>query len=209
MADPKSDRSTPVPPVRDQELNFPAVVSLICGVLGCIPGVGLAAIVAGWLGVRRGNDPRYGAKNLAVFGIIAGIVTTVLSGSMYFGAAMTYKAYLRSKPSADVARVIVQQLSAQNTAATRTMSEPALAQGKLNEAAASLKAVGPITEAKLDGYSVDYTPTPNVIDISGNLTAERGTRLVLLRFHDDTGRPLLFDLRITDPARPTTQKPQD
>src|SRR5678815_5107834 len=57
--------------------NGMAITSLIMGILSCIPGVGLLAILFGLLGMGKAKDPRVGGKGLAVVGLLLGVLGTV------------------------------------------------------------------------------------------------------------------------------------
>jgi prepilin-type processing-associated H-X9-DG protein len=55
-----------------------ALVSLICGVLLCVPLLpSLAAIITGALGIRKSKDPAVSGKGMAVAGLTLGIVGLV------------------------------------------------------------------------------------------------------------------------------------
>src|SRR5205814_3588193 len=72
-----------------QASNGLAITSLIMGILSCIPGVGLLAILFGALGIGKAKDPRYGGKGLAIVGIVLGLLSIVVYAgvgySFYWG----------------------------------------------------------------------------------------------------------------------------
>ena len=72
-----------------QQSNGLAITSLIMGILSCIPGVGLLAILFGALGMGKAKDPRVGGKGLAIVGIILGLLSIVayagVGYSVYWG----------------------------------------------------------------------------------------------------------------------------
>src|SRR4051812_23200575 len=67
--------------------NGLAITALIMGILSCIPGVGLLAILFGLLGMGKAKDPRVGGKGLAMVGLLLGLLGTI--GWAYAG----YKGY--------------------------------------------------------------------------------------------------------------------
>src|SRR5882672_4373043 len=73
-----------------QQSNAMAITSLITGLLSCIPGVGLLAILFGALGLSKAKDPRVGGKGLAIIGIILGVISIVaymgVGYAVYWGA---------------------------------------------------------------------------------------------------------------------------
>ncbi|HEX4053213.1 MAG TPA: DUF4190 domain-containing protein [Tepidisphaeraceae bacterium] len=56
-----------------------AVASLVCALLGCIPFVGILAIIFGIAGLRRTKDPQVGRKGLAIAGIVLGGLGVLMS----------------------------------------------------------------------------------------------------------------------------------
>src|SRR6267142_7016101 len=79
----------PYPPGQPQGSNGLAITSLIMGILSCIPGVGLLAILFGALGLGKAKDPRYGGKGLAIVGMVLGLLSIVVYAgigySVYWG----------------------------------------------------------------------------------------------------------------------------
>src|SRR4051812_41894509 len=93
---PQYPPSTPPPPgfggmqqPSQPASNGMAITSLIMGILSCIPGVGLLAILFGAMGVSKAKDPRYGGKGLAITGIVLGLLSIVvwatIGYSIYWG----------------------------------------------------------------------------------------------------------------------------
>lgn len=92
----------PVPPAVGQtypspgmgpvkQTNVMAIVSLICGILGCIPVItSLVAIITGFLGIKKADDPRVnGGKGLAIAGLLLGVVGLIAWAGIGYG---TYRA---------------------------------------------------------------------------------------------------------------------
>src|SRR6266576_4444715 len=55
------------------------------GILSCIPGVGLLAILFGALGMGKAKDPRIGGKGLAIVGILLGLISIVAYAAVGYG----------------------------------------------------------------------------------------------------------------------------
>src|SRR5215471_14351758 len=75
---------------RPQRVSALAVSSLVFGVLCCIPGLGLIAVILGAAGLIQTRDPekRLTGRTLAVVGVILGLLGTVgwvgmLGGVLY------------------------------------------------------------------------------------------------------------------------------
>jgi hypothetical protein len=53
-----------------------AIISLICGLLGCIPFVtGLAAVILGIVGIKKTKDPMVKGKGMAIAGLVLGCLS--------------------------------------------------------------------------------------------------------------------------------------
>jgi prepilin-type processing-associated H-X9-DG protein len=78
-----------------------ALASLILGILGCIPLVGIVAIILGAIAMKRAtSEPqRFGGFGLALGGVICGFVFT-LSSCLVFGAGVFLPALGQARQSA-------------------------------------------------------------------------------------------------------------
>jgi hypothetical protein len=93
--------------------NVPAIVSLICGILGCIPFItSLVAIILGIVGIKSANQPGTGGKGMAIAGLILGILGILGWGLFSGGTAMLYFAHAEQRT---LARQFAQDISAGNT----------------------------------------------------------------------------------------------
>lgn len=81
-----SDFGVPMEPGRTSVL---AVLSLVCSLICCIPGLGLAGLALGVLAVLLigGSKGRVGGRGLAVAGIVIGLLVTAAWLAIAFGAA--------------------------------------------------------------------------------------------------------------------------
>lgn len=86
------------PPQQQPQSNGMAIAALVCGILALvlswIPVVnvlsvilGITAIVAGILGIRRANLPGLGQKGLAIGGLVTGVIALLLSLLILIGLA--------------------------------------------------------------------------------------------------------------------------
>jgi hypothetical protein len=65
-----------LPPAPKQN-NVAAIVSLISGILSCIPGASLLAIILGIVGLAKAGKPNVGGKGLAIAGLLLGLIGTL------------------------------------------------------------------------------------------------------------------------------------
>lgn len=59
-----------------------AVISLICGILGCFIITGIVAIITGIIGLKATKNPQVKGRGLAIAGLILGVITT-LAGTVF------------------------------------------------------------------------------------------------------------------------------
>ena len=57
--------------------NGLAIASLICGILGCVPGASIAAVVMGHMALGRIKRSGQGGRGMAIVGLILGYVGIV------------------------------------------------------------------------------------------------------------------------------------
>lgn len=112
-----------MPPGQPRKSNGAAIGSLVCGVLFCIPVVtSLAAVILGFVGLRKARDAQVGGKGLAVAGLILGLLG--VGGWVLFGGA----AFSRLKGTTEqreIARQVVTDLAAGNVDAAAANTDPA------------------------------------------------------------------------------------
>ena len=65
------------PPPAAEGTNGLAIASLICGIVGCIPGAGIAAIVMGHMALGRIKTSGQGGRGMAIIGLILGYLSIV------------------------------------------------------------------------------------------------------------------------------------
>src|SRR4051794_8099165 len=77
-----------------------AVISLICGILGCFVITGIVAIVSGIMGLKATKNPQVKGRGLAIAGIILGTLTGIIGGGCFATTAgVGIWAYTQMKPA--------------------------------------------------------------------------------------------------------------
>lgn len=61
--------------------NAPAVISMICGLLGCLCVTAPLAVIFGIVGLRKTRDPYVTGKGMAITGLVLGTIWLVALGS--------------------------------------------------------------------------------------------------------------------------------
>lgn len=112
-----------MPPGQPRKSNGAAIGSLVCGVLFCIPVVtSLAAVILGFVGLRKARDPQVGGKGLAVAGLILGLLG--VGGWVLFGGA-AFSLLKGTTEQREIARQVVTDLAAGNVDAAAANTDPA------------------------------------------------------------------------------------
>lgn len=112
------------PPPRS---NIPAIISLVCGILGCVPFVTSAvAVILGLIGLSSAKKPNGSGKGMAIAGLTLGIIGvlgwTGFVGSVYLARERIHQARSAAiaKATADVAaRCMATPAGSQATAADK------------------------------------------------------------------------------------------
>lgn len=73
-----------------KQSNTPALISLICGVIGCIPLAQIVAIICGIIGLRRAKVAQTG-RGMALTGLILGIIFLIAYAGFGVAAYATYR----------------------------------------------------------------------------------------------------------------------
>jgi|CXWL01.1.fsa_nt_gi hypothetical protein len=82
-------------PTGPQRISALAVVSMVCGILCCLPFVGTVGVILGGLAILliAKSGGRLGGRTLAVVGIVLGIIGTAGWGSAILGARQWFNNY--------------------------------------------------------------------------------------------------------------------
>jgi hypothetical protein len=101
--------------------NGPAIASLVCGVLGCVPFItSLIAIGLGIIGLKKAKDPQVGGKGLAIAGLILGILG--IGGWTLFGGGI-FALIKGTETQREVARQFIKDMSAGNVDAAGAQTD--------------------------------------------------------------------------------------
>jgi hypothetical protein len=133
-----------------QKTNGPAIASLVCGIIGCVPFItSLAAVVLGIVGIKKTKNPQVGGKGLAIAGLILGLVG--IAGWSLFGGGL-YTAYVISKPARAAAHQFAADLAAGNVDAA-TAATAGIAREDLADVSQKLQPWGTLTNVTLPGFN--------------------------------------------------------
>ena len=95
-------------PPQPQRTNVPAVVSLVTGILSCIPFLSAVAVITGILGLTKTKDPAVGGRGMATAGLILGSIGVLWTVVALLGGAGLLAVYRGGAPM----RATVRQFAA-------------------------------------------------------------------------------------------------
>lgn len=130
-----------------RESNVAAIISLICGILGCVPILtGLLAIILGVVGLRKASKPNVGGKGMAIAGLILGVIS--VGAWSLFGGGM-YKLWAYGEPARQAARQFAVDLGAGNVDAAAAKVTPSIKREQLVAVSDALKAAGGVQDTTM------------------------------------------------------------
>lgn len=162
MSQPLPGATAPHP--QSRKANAPAIASLVCSIIGCIPFIAsLAAIILGIVGLRKTRNPKFGGRTLATLGLVFGLIGlagwSVVGGVIYLG-------YTTSKPARATANQFAVDLSSSNVTGAAAAST-GMSIEQLNAAALQIQPWGTVT-------STTFTSFKTRVNLDGTTTWDLG-----------------------------------
>lgn len=180
--------------------NVMATLSLICGILMCIPVVtGVLAIIFGLLGIKRANDPAVNnGKPVAVTGLVLGFLGLIL----WIGfIALGGKAYLWGKEQLAKPRettfACLSALAEGEVDKALTFCHPTMDQAELAGVADYLKPMGALRDLSVDDYDFEG----GMVTLVGEARFQNGTQAFKsgVTLEDGTWKVGEIEVRPMDP----------
>ena len=154
-----------------QQSNGMAITALIMGILSCIPGVGLLAVLFGLLGMGKAKDPRYGGKGLAMVGLILGVLGTL---GWAYGGYKGYQGYQFIKAMAEPAGGFFQGMADGDFAKAKSYTTANVSEAEIRSAQETMKSMGKYKNMQADQKETSYKD--GVLESSGTIIFENGTK---------------------------------
>lgn len=162
-----------IPPQRSTSVA--AVMSLILGILGCIPVVtSIAAVICGIVGIKKTSNPLVGGRGLAITGLILGLLGiagwALFGGTVYFGWQEAKK-QLAQQAQPFINAVIDGDIQKAATYTSLSVEEIASLRDQM-------KGWGNVTEMQMSGFDLNKSAAkPNTLVMTGTVTfAQAGTK---------------------------------
>jgi hypothetical protein len=149
-----------------------AITSFVLGLVGCIPYLtGIAAVVLGFLAIRKSRDPSVTGKGLAIAGIVLGTINVL--GWSGFAAFLGY-GYVESKPAEAVATQFLTDVSNGNTQGAMAKSGATAAQ--IQKYHTEFVPLGTLRSVSYTGFNVSSWNGHLVMRVSGTATFSTGQK---------------------------------
>lgn len=149
-----------------------AVVSLICGIVGCLVVTPFVAVISGLVGIRATRDRNVTGRGMAVAGLVLGILWIVAGIAGVAGIAVVYR---NSEAPAAVARQFVGDLAADDVAAAQ--ANATLAPAEVTALRDAIRPWGALTDVTLNNRSANAANGTTRWTMTGTATfATGGTR---------------------------------
>lgn len=180
--------------------NPPATAAVLLGLASVVPGVGIAAIMLGIIGMTRSRElPGAAGRGRAFAGVVLGLGSLLL-WAMLTGAYFQGRALMRAAPAVRRTPDFIRLVGSGNANAAKGMCTDKIDLGRLADTAGQFESYGTLTgdfqplggEPHGDGVRVEYA-----------LPFEKGTKVMQVDWVFADGEPKVNDYRVMDP--PATQ----
>lgn len=186
--------------------QVPATVALVAGVLICIPGTGLIAIIAGAIAVLRSRKRSLRVPPIALVGLVLGVVQIAWGSAMFVGAYRTYQSAIYAEPAAKASRQFLMFVGSGNLTSAKAMSTDAITLEQLTDSVEQIESWGGLKGdlPERTGWSVKDMDT---IRISLPVEFSSANRILQTEWRMIDGAPRLIAYHFEDPAatQPATQ----
>jgi hypothetical protein len=163
-----------MPSPGERKLSVSALMSLICGIVGCVPFItSLLAVILGIVGIKKTSDPRYSGRGLAIAGLILGLLG--LAGWGLFGGGI-FAMMAGSKPAANVAQQFTSDIAAGNVSAAQARCESTVTQEQLQSLADQFKSWGAFKDLTIPARAVDKQNGQTIWTLTGVASFNSGAK---------------------------------
>jgi hypothetical protein len=146
-----------------------AISSLVCGLLGCIPfATGLAAVILGFVGIKKTRDPMVTGKGMAIAGLILGILSFVgWTGFTAVSVATFYAITKMGEPARLVGEEFTRDLTEDKVDAALALSTEGTDRASLVAQGEKMKPWGALQKFSLIAANVQTTNDKTEATITG------------------------------------------
>jgi hypothetical protein len=150
-----------------------SIISLIFGILGCVPLLtGAVAITTGIIGIRATRDPSVKGRGMAIAGLILGSISICLWGLLF---SIWLLSFAGSSAPRTATHQFIANLSSGSISAAGTQSTNNITPAQLQAAANLLQSEGGAQQTRIFGFNYNSkTGVGTHCGISGSVTTMQG-----------------------------------
>jgi len=181
--------------------NLMALISVIAGLLLCIPLTGLIAVPTGIVGYRRSKHLGGNGSVASRVGLVLGIINLVWWPAALIGAYNTFRSYKFSEPAIEPTRKFVMYVGSGQVDQAKKLCTDAIDENRLTDSVEEMGKWGVVNNVN-PYYRGEYHG-PSDIEIQAELDFEKTHKLLVTHWTTTDAGPKLtaYDFR----ELPTTQ----
>lgn len=185
--------------------NALALISVISGLLLCIPLTGLIAVPTGIIGYRRSKYLGGNGSVAARVGLVLGIINLVWWPAMIAGAFNTYRSFQLSKPAIEPTQKFVMYVGSGQIANAKKLCTDAIDEARLTDSAEEMGKWGSIDNVN-PYYRGEYHGKSD-IEIQAELKFDNAHKILVTHWTTTDAGPRLtaYDFREPPTTEPSTQ----
>ena len=166
--------------------NGAAIASLILGILLCIPAVtGLFAIILGFVGSKKANDPRFGGKGMAVTGIVLGFLNLI---GWAIAGGLIYSGYQQVKPMIANSRDFITAMSDGDMNKASAFTHSTMNRGDLQRASDQMKSWGKLKDVTFTEFNRRISGGTDHLEMGGTATFDKATKRIRVTLAQEAGQ---------------------
>lgn len=140
------------PPAK--KTSVASIVSLVSGLLSCVPFVSLLAVLFGIVGIAKTRSPNVSGRPMAIIGLILGLLGLVWTIIFAAGGAAFWGVAKATEPARNVARQFATDLAAGDVQAAKAQCVEEMSTEDLQRVVDQMKAWGAVQDITLFGLNV-------------------------------------------------------
>ena len=185
------------PDLQSTPTNVPAVLSLVAGLLLCIPATGLIAIPLGLIGMRRAKRMGGNGRTPARVGLVLGIINVLWWPALLIGALAQHRTYQLGRPAIESTRMFVRAVSTGNITDAKSLCTDTIDEGRLTETYETIQQWGQLEKLNAEWGGKYHGPAD--IEVTAEIKFEKLTKYITGHWKTTPQGPRLTSYELRDP----------
>jgi len=160
----------------NRPVNKPAITAMIAGLLLCIPGSGIVAIIFGYFGMRRARLLDGAGKTQAMLGLVLGLIQVVWGSAIMVGVFTQYRTYTVAKPAFETTRQWIMLVGGGNINAAVALTRPPIDEAMLTDTAEAFGLAGVIKD--VNPYYGGAVHSKTNVEVQAMIDFDRSSKLL-------------------------------